>query len=527
MDKLRVYSLDLVQLIESGKISTRRQLNEKKIELCKKHGIASMPGNPAILSFARRRTAKLLKLLSVKPTRSLSGITVVALMTKPHKCPGTCIYCPSSLLPGRATPKSYTGKEPATMRALSAGFSPEKQIANRLQQLDEAGHSTDKIELIVMGGTFLSQPLRFQRDFMLRVLNAVNCKKSRSLAAAMEAAESAKRRITGITFETRPDFCSEREINNMLSFSGTRCELGVQTVFDSVYRKVNRGHSVADVVQATQLLKDSAFKVTYHYMPGLPSVSIQQDKKALRKLFSEQHFKPDSLKIYPCLVIEGTELFKQWRRGLFEPISTEKAVKLLSSVKRFVPRWVRIMRVQRDIPAQLIAAGVRKSNLRQAVQQEMEAHDWKCRCIRCREAGLLLFKESTGAELPKAQIFVESYNASNGREFFISSEDSARQLLFGFLRLRLPFKPFRKEIDKNTALVRELRVFGKPMPLHQRSSGAIQHKGLGKALLSEAEQISRNEFDARKMLVISGAGVKPYYRSLGFRDDGLFVSKRL
>jgi len=527
LNKLRSYSLDLIRLIESGKVQTKRQLNKEKIALCKKHSVKDIPTNPTILSFAEKKSKKLLSLLSVKPTRSLSGIAIVAVMTKPHKCPGNCIYCPGSLLKGRETPKSYTGTEPATMRALAAEFNPSKQIRNRLQQLQEAGHPTNKIELIIMGGTFLSQPLSFQKRFMLQSLNALNNRDSKTLPAAKKAAEKAETRITGITFETRPDFCSKGEINNMLSFGGTRCELGVQTIYDSIYKKINRGHSVQDVINATRLLKDTAFKVTYHYMPGLPGMSLSKDKKALREIFSNQQFKPDSLKIYPCLVIEGTELYRQWSRGLYKPFSTEKAIELVSCLKSFAPRWVRIMRVQRDIPAQLIAAGVKKSNLRQLALEKALEKGFECNCIRCREAGLRSYKEGQKHDSSDAKLFVESYIASNGREYFISFEDKKRKFLYGFLKLRQPFAPFRKEIDKKTALVRELRVFGQPMPLHQRSSRGIQHHGIGKLLMQKAEEIASTGLNSSKLLVISGLGVKPYYRNLGFKNDGMFVSKNL
>ncbi|MBN2067273.1 MAG: tRNA uridine(34) 5-carboxymethylaminomethyl modification radical SAM/GNAT enzyme Elp3, partial [Candidatus Diapherotrites archaeon] len=465
MSRLRDYSLDLISLIESGRVKTRQQLNEAKIELCKKHSVSSMPTNPTVLSFAKKRSKPLLKLLSAKPSKTLSGIAVVAVMTKPHNCPGSCIYCPSSLLKGRKTPKSYTGEEPATMRALSANFNPRKQVRNRLEQLQEAGHSTGKVELIVMGGTFLSQPVPFQRQFMLHCLNAFNARNSRNLDSAKMSCETAKTRLTGITFETRPDFCSKPEINRMLSFGGTRCELGVQTIYDSVYERIKRGHSVQDVITATALLKDSAFKLTYHYMPGLPGVSFSKDKSALKRIFSSPDFRPDSLKIYPCLVIEGTELYKQWRNGLFEPISTEKAAELVSSIKSFVPRWVRIMRVQRDIPSHLIAAGVKKSNLRQIALRKAGEAGVECNCIRCREAGLRSYKENVKSSLSNARLFTENYDSSNGLERFISFEDRKRKFLFGFLRLRQPYAPFRKEISKKTALVRELRVFGLPMPL--------------------------------------------------------------
>ena len=525
MNRLEAFSLDLLSLIESGAVSSRKGLNEAKIRLCAMHGLSSMPSNATILSFARERTGKIVSLLRVKPTRSLSGIAVVAIMPKPSKCPGKCIYCPSSLVKGKETPKSYTGKEPATMRALSAGFSPRTQILNRVRQLEEAGHSTGKLELIVMGGTFLAHPKPRQRKFIIASINALSGASAKTLGGARLAAENAERKITGITFETRPDFCGRREINAMLEFGGTRCELGVQTVYDNVYKAINRGHSVSDVVDATVLLKDSAFKVTYHYMPGLPGVALGQDRKALRRLFSDHDFMPDNLKVYPCLVIEGTRLHKMWKARKYRPFTTEKAVRLLSSAKEEIPKWARVMRIQRDIPAQLISAGVKKSNLRQLVQREMQSHGKSCSCIRCREAGLLSRDKEN--RLSQGGLFTESYEASKGIEHFISFESNDQKCLFGFCRLRLPCKPFRKELLGKTALVRELRVFGVPLPLHERNKDAIQHRGLGKTLLSEAEEIARNELDARKLAVISGLGVKPYYYSLGFKKDGLFVSKML
>jgi elongator complex protein 3 len=520
LDKIRAFSLELIGLVESGAIRSAIALNEAKIALCKKHGVACMPSNATVLSFAKKRSDRLLGLLKIKPTRSLSGIAVVAIMARPYKCPG-------SLLQGEETPKSYTGAEPAAMRALSSGFSAKRQVESRLEQLSEAGHSTSKVELIVMGGTFLSQPLPYQGRFVLSAINAVCGSRARSLGAAKKAAEKSPSRIAGITFETRPDFCGKREINAMLRFGGTRCELGVQTIYDRVYRKVNRGHSVADVVNATAMLRDSCFKVTYHYMPGLPTVSLAEDKRAMRLIFESPGFRPDNLKVYPCLVIRGTELYRQWKLGEYEPFSVEKAVKLLSYAKGLAPRWLRIMRIQRDIPAQLISAGVRKSNLRQIVLDGMHAAGKKCNCIRCREAGLLFAEKGVVPDAADAKMFVEGYGASSGREFFISMEDKKRECLFGFARMRIPNAPFRRELKGNAALVRELRVFGLPLAMHERKGHALQHRGFGKALLGKAEEIALESFGSKKLVVISGLGVKPYYYSLGFRPAGPFVSKEI
>ena len=261
-------------------------------------------------------------------------------------------------------------------------------------------------------------------------------------------------------------------------------------------------------------------------MPGLPGTSPKTDLLAVKKIFSSPDFKPDSLKIYPCLVIEGTGLYNQWKKGKFEPISTDDAVKLVSKIKEIVPPWARIMRVQRDIPHTFVKAGVQMTNLRQAVEAEMHKKGKKCNCIRCREAGLLSLREETNFDLQKGKLFVDSYAASSGKEFFVSFENPGKTVLYGFTRLRMPFAPFRKEISRDTALIRELRVFGEATPLDFSSELAFQHRGIGKMLLQKAEEIALEQ-DAKKLLVISGFGVKPYYYSLGFEKNGCYVSKKI
>ncbi|MDD5162808.1 MAG: tRNA uridine(34) 5-carboxymethylaminomethyl modification radical SAM/GNAT enzyme Elp3 [Candidatus ainarchaeum sp.] len=525
MSSVKKFSRQIIALVEEGKIKNKQELNKKKLFLCKKFFLKQVPSNPDILAFAKNPSAATRRILGIKPTRTLSGIAIVALMPPPSNCPGKCIYCPNSLIKEK-TPKSYTGREPATMRAVMSGFSAKKQIFARLKSLEETGHNTGKIELVVMGGTFLASPLPKQKKFVLDCLNTVSGKKTVSLEKARLFSEKSEKRIVGMAFETRPDFCGKKEIGNMLSFGATRVELGVQNVFDDVYKKINRGHSVADVAKATQLLKDSSFKVTYHFMPGLPGSSFKRDLLGIKKIFSEQQFRPDSLKIYPCLVIEGTELFEQWKKGLFEPLSTESAVRLVSKIKEFVPSYARIMRVQRDIPHTLVKAGVQKTNLRQLVADHMHKTGRKCNCIRCREAGLLSLKNEPVSFLEKGKIFVEPYDASNGKEFFISFENPSKSVLYGFARLRIPFQPFRKEISAETAVIRELRVFGESLPLASSEPSAFQHKGLGKMLLQKAGEIALSQ-DSKKLLVISGLGVKQYYFSLGFESDGFFVSKKL
>jgi elongator complex protein 3 len=515
---LKEFSEELIELVSSGKISSKEELNKFKLKLARKHKLEFFPSNPDIIFFAKKKDKKLAELFSIKPSRSLSGIVSVAIMPKPFPCPGKCIYCPSSLVDS-PTPKSYTGREPSTMRAIANDFDAVKQIRNRIEQLKRTGHSTEKIELIIMGGTFPAFPLNYQKSFMIDCFNAVNKTKSFSLEKAKKEAELAENRFIGITFETRPDFCGKKEINNMLSFGGTRVELGVQTLNDKIYEKIQRNHKVSDVINATSLLRDSSFKFVYHLMPGLPGSTPKEDLNVFRKVFSDSDFKPDMLKIYPCLVIKNTLLYELWKKKEFEPYSSFKAAKLIAKMKRIVPKWVRIMRIQRDIPSTVVSAGVKHTNLRQLIEKEMQEKKWKCNCIRCREIGRAKEKSFV------PELLVEKYEASKGQEFFISFED--KNSLYGFCRLRFPFNPFRKEITAKTALIRELHVYSKALALSKiPGEKEFQHKGFGKQLLAEAERIALNE-GFNKMAVISGVGAKEYYWNLGYKNDGCFVSKNL
>lgn len=521
------FSLEILELIEKGVISNKRGLNKWKGKLAKKHSLDSIPANPDILCSFPRVSRKALEILCKKPVRSLSGITVVAAMVPPHKCPGECIYCPSSLVEQK-TPKSYTGREPATMRAIQSNFDAGLQVKERLRQLRESGHSLSKVEFIVMGGTLFSQGKKFQEEFVLSALNAFTGKKARSIERAKLYAEKSETRITGITFETRPDYCSKKHVDRMLYYGGTRCELGVQILNNRVYEKVKRGHTVSDVKNATRNLKDAGFKVLYHTMPGLPYASFQDDLNSFKKIFFSEPFKPDMLKIYPCLVVKGTKLYKEFLKGNFRPMDEKKAVKLISKIKNIVPPWVRIMRIQRDIPSQLIEGGVKKSNLRQLVERELKKKKKKCNCIRCREAALKEYKQGLNFQLEKARLFLDEYRASNGTELFISLEARNRNALFGYCRLRIPDNSYRKEIGSNGVIVRELRVFGEPLSLEKREKDALQHKGIGAKLFTEAERIAREVFDKKKLVVIAGLGVREYYRKkFGCRNDGYYVSKTI
>jgi len=521
-DARKKAAAQVISAIEREPNPSAKTLFKFKREASEAQRLPGMVSNSEVLAAASpAQRKKLRELLRKAPVRSLSGVCVVAIMAKPAGCVGKCIYCPG----GKKSPKSYTGKEPAARRAEQMGFNAFKQVQHRVSQLEEIGHDPRKCELIVMGGTFNALPPRYQTNFVKRAFDGFNGKTSKTLAEAQKRNEKAARRVVGLTFETRPDYATPERVSQLVDFGATRIELGVQTLSDEVYKKVRRGHSVQDVADATRVCKDSLLKVCYHYMPGL-FASAKEDVRMMRQLFTDERFKPDLLKIYPCLVIKGTPLYRLWKKGEFVPYSTEDAAEVIAEAKKHFPPWVRVMRVDRDIPVNLIEAGVDKSNLREIVAKKLAENGGRCRCIRCREAGLQA-RFGKNVDWKRVELKRVDFRASGGEEVFLSFEDSANDLLLGFLRLRNPFAPFRPELVGNTAGVRELHVYGEQLPLSVRQLGAVQHKNLGKKLLAEAERIAGEEWGVDKIAVISGIGVRDYYRKLGYRLDGAFVSKRL
>jgi len=492
------------------------------------------PPNSEIIRYATEEERKeLIPILRKKPVRTISGVAVVAVMTSPEKCPhGKCIFCPGGINSVFGdVPQSYTGREPATMRGLMYNFDPYIQTRERIRQLEKIGHPTDKVELIVMGGTFPARDVEYQDNFIKGCLDALNERPSRTLEEAQRINETAKHRCVALTLETRPDYCGEREINQMLKLGTTRVELGVQTIYNDILEFIERGHTVEDTIRATQLLKDSGLKVSYHIMPGLPGSSIEMDKKVFKEIFSNPDFRPDLVKIYPCLVIEGTKLYKLWKEGKFKPIREEEAVEIITYAKSIMPKWVRTSRIQRDIPANVIVDGVKKSNLGELVYKNLERLGIRCRCIRCREVGHVIYKRGIYPDPENIKLCREDYSASGGHEIFLSFEDVKKDILIGYLRLRIPYKPFRPEIDDKTALVRQLHVCGQEQGLfrgsYKEEEMLWQHRGYGRALLREAERIAREEFQMRKILVTSGIGVREYYRKLGYRRMGPYMGKEL
>jgi len=509
---------------------TKEDVNIIKVKVSGKQGLTCViPNSQLIRCLKPKEKQKLLPVLKRKITRTISGVTIIAVMTKPWSCPhdGPCAYCPGG--PSQGVPQSYTGHEPAAMRGVQNQYDPHMQVESRITQLEAIGHVVDKAELIIMGGTFPSTPIDYQRNFVKGCLDALIGAETQSLEEAKKRAETSKIRNVGITVETRPDWAKTEQVDNMLLMGVTRVELGVQNVYDDIYRHVKRGHTVKDVVEATRVLKDSGLKVVYHLMPGMPGSNFERDLEGFKTVFTEADFKPDMVKIYPCLVLKGTKAYEWWRKGEYTPYSTEDAVHLVAEVKKLIPAWVRIMRVQRDIPAYLVEAGVKKSNLRQLALKRLEKEGRRCHCIRCREVGHRWLREKVKPNPEEVQILITREEASEGIDLFISAEDPVNDILLGYLRLRIPSeKVHRPEIlAEPSSIVRELHVYGPLVPVGKHAARAWQHKGFGAVLLSKAERISKEEYDRRKVVVISALGTKRYYMRFGYKYDCLYMSKTL
>jgi len=521
---------EIIKLLLAISSPAKKDLDHIKMVIAKKHKLKKVPSNADIIKYLEdEERVKLLPILKRKVVRTISGVTVIAVMTKPTPCPQeeACAYCPGG--PVNGVPQSYTGHEPAALRGIQNEYNPYAQVKTRIDQLSAIGHKVDKVELIIMGGTFPSTPTEYQEIFVKGCLDAINETESSSLDEAKKIAETSRIRNVGITIETRPDWAKQKQVDIMLSLGTTRVEIGVQNIYDDVYQLVNRGHKVKDVIEATRIMKDAGLKLVYHLMPGLPGSNFKRDIEGFRTIFTSPQFKPDMIKLYPCLVIKGTKVYDWWKNGDYQPYTTEEAAQLIAELKRFIPPWVRIMRVQRDIPAKLIEAGVKLSNLRQIALEKLGGEGGRCHCIRCREVGHRWLKEKIKPNPEYIKIQTIKEEASGGLEFFISAEDKINDVLIGYVRLRIPSeKATRPEIWKEkSAIIRELRVFGPLVPVGRHLSEAWQHQGYGGILLSEAERLSRDDYKINKMVVISALGTKKYYKQFGYNYDGPYVSKKI
>ncbi|MBR9679383.1 MAG: tRNA uridine(34) 5-carboxymethylaminomethyl modification radical SAM/GNAT enzyme Elp3 [Nanoarchaeota archaeon] len=488
----------IISALKSGKIKNRHDLDKWK----KKQG--KLVKNSEILEkLSEPDKKKYLHLLIKKPGRRLSGVSVVAVMTKPFPCPhGKCVMCPSV----KGVPESYTGTEPAAMRGKKRNYDPYLQVFDRLKQYYSTGHTPSKIELIIMGGTFPSFNKEYKDFFISRCYQALNdypkkSLKKISLEISKKENEKAKHRCVALVIETRPDHYNIKEL---LNYGCTRVELGVQSLHANVLKKINRGHGIKEIVKATKELRDAGFKVDYHMMLGLPGSSLEKDVQNFKKLFTNPKFKPDGLKIYPTLIIENSELYKWFVKGKYKPINDDYVFKTLTQIIPLIPKYVRVKRVMRDIPSTQVFKGPVKSNARELVLKKV-----KCNCIRCREVGRRIVKN---CETSLNTLF---YKAARGIEFFVSV-DTLDDALIGFLRLR---------ITKNKAIIREIHVYGSQTPVGQKGL-EFQHKGVGKNLLKKAEEIVKQN-KLNEISVLSGIGVKEYYRKQGYTDNGFYLTKTL
>lgn len=501
---------ELVDLILDDAIKDPKDLEKYKSKIAKKHNLSKLFQNAELLKELKKYTnnEKYLSLLRLKPVRTGSGVAVIAVMCEGY-CPGSCIFCPSV----KNIPKSYTGVEPASLRARRAFFDPKKQIENRLKQLKSIGHPTDKCELIVMGGTFLAMDKEYKEKFMLDCFNALNGFDSKTLKKAQKENEKSEHRCVGLTFETRADFCQKKHVKEMLSYGATRVELGVQTVYDDVLKFVERGHLSDMNIKAIKTLKQAGLKVTFHMMIGLPGSNKEKDVDMFKEIFNNPDYQPDEIKIYPTLVIPNTVLYKMWKKGEYKPLTTKQTIELLIKIKQLVPSHVRIKRIMRDISEKKVVAGPKTTNLRQLTTNEMDKRNIECNCIRCRE---IFHKQRKKIYPDKIRLKKKVYNASNGKEIFLSYEDSKNNILLGFLRLRLGEKCF----------VRELHVYGPMLEIGKHDLKSIQHRSYGKRLLKKAEKIAK-ENNYKQIKVISGIGVREYYRKLGYRLEKNYMVKNL
>jgi len=499
-----------------------------KIDVCRRFGTC-IPKNSAILAAAAPEEREYLRrILMVKPTRTISGVAPVAVMTSPAPCPhGKCLPCPGGPEHPFKSPQSYTGEEPAALRAREHAYDPYNQVQARLQQFQALGHHVDKVELIVMGGTMTARPIEYQRWIVgscIRAMNDYPCASPpvpecapTDLDPIFLANETAAVRCVATTFETRPDWCRREHINRMLDLGVTKVEIGVQQINDRILAFNRRGTTVADAVEANCLLRDAGIKVGFHVMPNLPGSTIEDDKRMFDGLFSDSRFRPDFLKIYPTLVTPGSEIEDLWKRGEYQPYAEEEMIDLIAYAKSKLPEYVRLQRIQRDIPAKLIVAGSKHSNFRQLAQARLREQGGRCRCIRCREVG-------RATEPGDTAITVLAYESCGGEEHFISA--GSKDVLIGFARLRYPPTPFRDELD-DAALLRELHVYGSIVPLRSAAGDEEwQHRNYGNRLLARAEEEAVDQ-GYRRLAIMSGIGVRPYYRRQGYQRRGPYMIKTI
>ncbi|KYO42897.1 elongator complex protein 3 isoform X2 [Alligator mississippiensis] len=522
------------QLVEAHEQGKDVNLNKLKTKTSAKYGLSAQPRLVDIIAAVPPQYRKVLvPKLKAKPIRTASGIAVVAVMCKPHRCPhinftgNICVYCPGGPDSDfEYSTQSYTGYEPTSMRAIRARYDPYLQARHRVEQLKQLGHSVDKVEFIVMGGTFMALPEDYRDYFIRNLHDALSGHTSNNVAEAVRYSERSLTKCIGITIETRPDYCLKRHLSDMLSYGCTRLEIGVQSVYEDVARDTNRGHTVKAVCESFHLAKDAGFKVVAHMMPDLPNMGLERDIDQFVEFFENPAFRPDGLKLYPTLVIRGTGLYELWKSGRYKSYPPSTLVDLVARILALVPPWTRVYRVQRDIPMPLVSSGVEHGNLRELALARMRDLGTQCRDVRTREVGIQEIHHKVRPY--QIELVRRDYVANGGWETFLSYEDPEQDILVGLLRLRkCSEESFRPELKGGVSIVRELHVYGSVVPVSSRDPSKFQHQGFGMLLMEEAERIAKEEHGARKIAVISGVGTRNYYRKIGYELEGPYMVKKL
>jgi elongator complex protein 3 len=459
---------------------------------------------------------ELLARIRLKPVRTLSGVTTVTVLTKPYPCPGKCIFCPTDV----RMPKSYLPDEPGARRALDHAFDPYDQVAARLRALDEVGHPTEKVELLILGGTWSAYRRDYQEWFIRRCFDALNGADSATLAEAQARNETAVHRNVGLVIETRPDHVDAGELAWLRDLGVTKVQMGVQSLDDTILALNQRGHTVAEALRAVELLRAAGFKIVLHWMPNLFGATLESDRQDFVRLWDG--FCPDEIKIYPNQLLENTDLYQYWLRGEYRPYTTQELIELIADVKTTIPRYCRVNRVIRDIPSTYVVEGNKRTSLRQDVQDELRRRGAACRCVRCREV--------KGRKIDPASLALHDlvYPTGGSQEHFLSF-DTPEDQLAGFLRLSLPTAgaPRTGLADlQGAAIIREVHVYGQSLPVGSDENGAAQHSGLGRRLIEEAERIAR-QAGYRRLAVIAAIGTRPYYLRLGFERGERYLIKPL
>ncbi len=463
---------------------------------------------------------ELFKRIRLKPVRTLSGVTTVTVLTGPHSCPGECIFCPDDA----RLPKSYLYGEPGAMRGMQNDFDPYMQVASRLEALDAVGHPIDKIELLILGGTFTTYDPEYQEWFIRRCFDAMNGFDSTTLDEAHRYNEGADHRNVGLVIETRPDEITPSVLARLRELGVTKVQIGAQSLDDRLLKINKRGHTAGDTLRAIGMLRAAGFKIVLHWMPNLLGATLASDREDFVRLW-ENGYCPDELKIYPTQLVENSELFDIWKQGGYIPYTTDELTHLIADLKTTIPRYCRVNRVIRDIPSNLIAAGNKRSSLRMDVKLELDRRGQRCQCVRCREV--------RGEQVnPDELVFHDlPYRTPGSQEHFLSF-DTPEDRLTGYLRLSLPDLLQNEDIRQTmpdlveAAIIREVHVFGQSLPVGSDEAGAAQHTGLGTRLILEAERIAR-ESGFSRLAVIAAVGTRQYYQKRGFERGGHYFVKKL